>query len=118
MVHCRQYHAAAKNAQQLSQWKTALDNQAASLAPLLFVAPQVGTFDARYKWGANWQFGLNAEYRFIESAQAEADQQWTDALGLMQGAGQVLDAFAERWDQDLEHPDASQARVNYLRVDL
>jgi hypothetical protein len=37
----------------------------------------------------------------------------------MQNAGAtVLDAYAERWDQDLEHPDADQSRVAYQRVDL
>lgn len=123
MAHCRMYHAAAKNSQQQNQWRNALLNEAATqeAAGRLFVPAQVGTFNATYKWGANWQFGVNAEFRFKEAEGVEADAQWDRAMALMQGQGQsVLDAFAERWDQDLEHADegAPQDRANYLRVDL
>jgi hypothetical protein len=119
MVHCRMYHAAAKTALQQANWKAALDNIAANQADKLFVAAQVSTFDAAYKWGPNWHFGVNAEFRFLAADQTAADNQWTQAMTLMQNAGPgVLDAFAERWDQDLEHPDADQSRVSYQRVDL
>lgn len=117
MVHCRSYHAAARNAQQQGQWVTALQQRAAAIAGLLYTPATVAGFDATYKWGAAWRFGVNAEFRFVEAAAVEADQQWTDALALMQGSG-VADAFAERWDEDLEHPDADQSRVAYQRVNL
>jgi hypothetical protein len=119
MVHCRMYHAAAKTAQQQANWKAALDNIATTQADKLFVPAQIGTFNATYKWGPNWQFGVNAEFRFLAAEQTAADDQWNQALALMQNAGPgVLDALAERWDEDLEHPDADQSRVNYQRVDL
>jgi hypothetical protein len=113
------YHAAAKNAQQQANWKAAMDNQAALQASRLFVPAQIGVFDGAYKFGPNWHFGVNASFRFLAAETAAADQQWDDAMALMQNAGAtVLDAYAERWDQDLEHPDADQSRVAYQRVDL
>jgi hypothetical protein len=118
------YHAAARNAQQANQWKSALQDEAATqfaAGRLLVVAQVGGPFDARYKWGPEWQFGINSEFRFKESEAAEADAQWDRAMALMQGNGAtVTDAFAERWDQDLENADAgaSQERLNYQTVAL
>lgn len=120
MIYCTMYHVAFSTAARRDNVLALLQQNAADNAADFFVAPQIGAYDGAYKFGPAWQFALSAEYRF--KTQATRDSQWNQALALLDaraGTGKaVAGAFAEKWDQDLDHPDADQGRVNYVRVDF
>lgn len=116
MIYCSMYHIAFQNATRRDQVLARLQQDAVDNAADFFVAPQVGTYDGAYKFGSNWRFAISANYRYI--TQANRDAQWDAAQTQLTGpGGAVAGAFAEKWDQDLDHPDADQSRVNYLRID-
>lgn len=118
MIYCSQYKVAFSTANRRDAILARLQQDAIDNAADFFVAAQIGAYNGAYKFGAAWQFAINAEYRFI--TQAKRDAQWDTAqaqLDARAGAGRaVAGAWTEKWDQDLDHPDASQARVNPVHI--
>lgn len=119
MIYCSQYKVAFSTANRRNQVLSRLQQDAVANAADFFVEPQIGAYDGAYKFGPSWRFAINAEYRFV--TQANRDAQWDMAqaqLDSRAGSGKaVAGAWTEKWDQDLDHPDASQARVNFLHID-
>lgn len=119
MIYCSQYKVAFSTAARRDAILAALQQDAIDNAADFFVAPQIGAYNGAYKFGPTWQFAINAEYRFL--TQANRDAQWNQAqaqLDARAGTGKaVAGAWTEKWDQDLDHPDASQARVNFVHID-
>lgn len=119
MVYCSMYKVAFATAARRDAILARLQQDATDNAADFFVAPQIGTYDGAYKFGPNWHFAINAEYRFKTQAKREA--QWNQAQALLDSragaGGAVPGAFTEKWDQDLDHPDADQGRVNPVHID-